>query len=72
MENKIEVLLDDRDCSIGKKLSDNELIGIPLQIIIGKRNLKDGLVEIKDRTNNEIDKIEVDEVINFIDAKLQL
>ena len=30
-KNNIDVLYDDRDCSIGKKLSDNELIGIPFK-----------------------------------------
>jgi prolyl-tRNA synthetase len=47
MKNNIDAILDDRICSIGKKLSDNELIGTPYQIIIGKRDLKDNLVEIK-------------------------
>ncbi len=70
MSNKTDVILDDRTCSIGKKLSDNELIGIPFQIIIGKRNLKEGFVEIKDRHNNNLKKIEVDKVKNFIDKKL--
>ena len=40
MKNNIDTLYDDRNCSIGKKLSDNELIGTPIQIIIGKRDLK--------------------------------
>ena len=46
---KIDVLYDDREFSIGKKLSDNDLIGIPYQIIIGKRDLKENLIEVKDR-----------------------
>ena len=70
MKNNIEVILDDRICSIGKKLSDNELIGTPYQIIIGKRDLKDNLVEIKNRQNNESKKISSDDCINFINNKL--
>ena len=62
----IEVLYDDRDCSIGKKLSDNELIGIPYQLIIGKRDLKDNLIEIKDRLNNKSNKMSPEEVINLL------
>ena len=34
-----------------KKLSDNDLIGFPYQIIIGTNNLKKNLVEIKTRKN---------------------
>ncbi len=70
MKNSIEVILDDRACSIGKKLSDNELIGIPFQIIIGKRDLKNGVVEFKNRQNNNVEKIEINDVFNFINSKL--
>ena len=70
MKNNIEVILDDRICSIGKKLSDNELIGTPYQIIIGKRDLKDNLVEIKNRQNNKSEKISSDDCINYINNKL--
>ena len=71
MKNNIEVILDDRICSIGKKLSDNELIGTPYQIIIGKRDLKDNLVEIKNRQNNDSEKISSSSVIDFINNKLK-
>ena len=70
MKNNIEVILDDRICSIGKKLSDNDLIGTPYQIIIGKRDLNDNLVEIKNRQNNESQKISSDNCINFFNNKL--
>ena len=71
MDNKIDVILDDRFCSIGKKLSDNELIGIPYQIIIGKRDLKNGFVELKNRQTNKIEKIETDKLIDILNKKLQ-
>ena len=70
MNNKTDVILDDRVCSIGKKLSDNELIGIPFQIIIGKRDLKEGVVEFKDRQKNTSKKIETGNLLKFIDNKL--
>ncbi len=72
MNKNVEVILDDRSCSIGKKLSDNELIGIPFQIIIGKRDLKEGMVEFKNRQNNKIQKIEVNKVISFVEKKLNI
>jgi prolyl-tRNA synthetase len=45
----LDVLLDDRDESPGRKFNDADLIGIPLQVIIGKRMLANGQVEIKHR-----------------------
>jgi len=64
--SKLDVLYDDRDCSIGKKLSDNDLIGIPYQVIIGKRDLKDNIVQLKNRLNNETKKISPEEALNFL------
>jgi len=45
----LDVLLDDRDESAGRKFNDADLIGIPLRIIIGKRALANNQVEIKTR-----------------------
>ena len=72
IENNIDVLFDDRNCSIGKKLSDNELIGIPFQIIIGKRDLNEGVVEIKDRLNNSTERISTDNVVDYILKKIKI
>ncbi len=43
----VEVLLDDRDERAGIKFKDADLIGIPVKLIIGKKNLANGQVEIK-------------------------
>ena len=48
----IETLLDDRPDRLGAKLNDADLIGIPLQIIIGPKNLSAGKIEIKQRKTN--------------------
>lgn len=48
-EKNIEVLFDDRPDRLGVKLNDADLLGIPLQIIIGPKNLEAGKVEIKIR-----------------------
>ena len=52
-ETGIETLLDDRSDRLGGKLKDADLMGIPLQIIIGPKNLSAGQVEIKVRKTNE-------------------
>ncbi len=48
----IEVLLDDRAERPGFKFADNDLIGIPLRVNIGKK-LKDGIVELVERATGE-------------------
>ena len=70
MINKIDVLYDDRNVGIGKKLSDNDLIGFPYQIIIGANNLKENLVEIKTRQKNIVQKLSPEEAMNFITKQL--
>jgi prolyl-tRNA synthetase len=42
----IEVLLDDREESPGKKFNDSDLIGIPIRITVGKKFRETGKFEI--------------------------
>ena len=44
-----EILLDDRDLGYGSKIKDSELLGIPLNIVIGNKFAKEDLVEIQTR-----------------------
>jgi prolyl-tRNA synthetase len=53
LDNGVEVLLDDRDSSPGVKFKDADLIGVPLRVTIGEKNLNRGLVEIRRRKNGE-------------------
>jgi len=52
LELGIETLLDDRADRLGVKLNDADLLGIPLQIIIGPKHLEAGNVELKTRKTN--------------------
>ena len=47
--NGFDILYDDRIESVGAKFSSMDLIGIPIQIIVGPRGLSDGVLEIKFR-----------------------
>ncbi len=49
----IECLLDDRDVRPGIKFKDADLIGIPLRVTIGARDLKLGTVELKIRKTGQ-------------------
>lgn len=53
----LDCLLDDRDERPGFKFKDADLIGIPLQIIVGAKGLEKGRVEVKVRKTGQ--RIEV-------------
>jgi prolyl-tRNA synthetase len=61
----MDALVDDRDERAGVKFKDADLIGIPKHIIIGERNLKDGLIEVKDRKSKESVKAAPDEALKI-------
>ena len=62
----IDVLMDDRAERAGVKFKDADLIGIPVQIILGEKNLKEGLVEIKNRKTKEAVKVKIEEVVGKV------
>ena len=66
---KVEVVLDDRNAKAGFKFKDWELIGIPYQIVVGKR-ASEGIVEFKDRRT--LEKVEMNylDAINLIKEKI--
>ena len=66
----IEVIFDDRNESAGKKFSDSDLIGIPFQLIIGPRELKNGNVELKTRKTNKKEIISFDSAVDKIKNKI--
>ena len=41
-------------------------IGIPYQVIIGKRDLKENLIEVKDRRTNKSQRLNPDQTFNFL------
>ncbi len=61
-----EVLYDDRDEAAGFKFNDADLLGLPLQIIVGPKNLKEGKVEIKFRETGERQLIELSNLKEFV------
>lgn len=70
-DRKIDVLIDDRDERAGVKFKDADLIGIPTHIILGERNLKEGLIEIKDRRTKKAEKVRIEEIFNYLSNILE-
>jgi prolyl-tRNA synthetase len=56
-----DVLIDDRAERPGVKFKDADLIGIPLRITVGGRGLKEGVVEMKWRSQKEVIKLPLGE-----------
>jgi len=63
---KLDCLLDDRDERPGVKFKDADLIGCPLQVIIGGKSLKNGEIEVKLRRAGEKRMVAVDGAFDSI------
>ena len=66
IEKGIDAIIDDRPERPGVKFKDCDLIGIPIRVTIGERNLKDGYVEIKLRKEKESQRVRKEEVIERV------
>jgi prolyl-tRNA synthetase len=62
----IDVLYDDRDVSAGQKFADADLIGIPLRVVVSKKSLAQGGLEVKYRTQSLIKIMKEGELKNLI------
>ncbi len=61
----IEVLFDDRKERPGVMFADHELMGTPLLLIIGERNLDAQQVEVKNRITGEKSLLAIDDVMSL-------
>jgi len=66
----IEVLYDDRDANAGEKLTDAELIGCPLRVVVGKKSLAQGKLEVQVRSSGADEAIQLDGAVETIEALL--
>ena len=66
----LEVLLDDRKERPGVKFADADLIGIPYQVILGKRGVANGMAEVKVRETGERFDVPLDEVAVWLSERV--
>jgi len=75
LKEGLEVLLDDRDERAGVKFNDADLIGIPLRVVVGQKNLSQRKVELKIRKTKESRLVDLDRIAaeakNIIEQELQ-
>ncbi len=66
----VDTLIDDRDARPGVKFMDADLIGVPYRITVGARGLKEGVVEVKERSTGTVEKIPVGEAVEYCLSRL--
>lgn len=62
----VEVVLDDRDERAGVKFADNDLMGFPYQVVVGKKSAAEGNVELKVRATGERTVVAADVVAQML------
>ncbi|MCK5126719.1 MAG: proline--tRNA ligase [candidate division Zixibacteria bacterium] len=67
----LEVLYDDRKERAGVKFNDADLIGIPLRIALGNKSLADGKVELKLRSEADVEMTDINSVVEKSKELLQ-
>ena len=65
-QSGIEVMYDDRNIGAGAKFADMDLVGLPWQLIIGPRGLKNNVVELKRRATGIAEEMSLDAAISKI------
>lgn len=62
----LDVLYDDRDQGAGAKFATADLIGIPYQLVLGPRGLKNGEAEIKNRRSGERLSMPIADAVGYV------
>lgn len=62
-DKNIEVLFDDREASAGEKFADADLIGIPFRVVVSKKSLEKGGVEVKERQAEKTEILKIKELL---------
>ena len=72
VDERVQVLYDDRQESAGVKFNDADLLGLPVRVVVSPRNLRQDAVEIKRRSESEAVKAPQDEAVKRIKELLAL
>ena len=49
----------------------DDLLGMPLRLIVGAKGLKDGIVELRDRRTKDVSKLKPEDVVGAVAAAAQ-
>jgi len=66
-KNNIEVLYDDRkDKSVGERLAESDLLGMPYRVIVSEKTLAKKSVEFKKRNSNKVELVKRNQLIKLL------
>lgn len=65
----VEVLWDDRELRPGEKFAESDLIGIPLRVVVSKKTLEGGKLEVKARSTGEVSMVDRTELFQILNPK---
>ncbi len=72
LEEGVEVLYDDREeKSPGERFAESDLIGIPCRMIVSEKNLREGVVEIKKRNEEEPEFIKLENTVHYVRQNIE-
>ena len=66
----LEILFDDRDLRAGVKLNDADLLGMPIRIVVSKRTLDQGVMELKLRSATESEMVPLEDSRAFLEKRV--
>ena len=67
----IEVVVDDRKERPGVKFNDADLMGFPYQVLCGRRGIKNGTVEVKERATGAREDVAIAELSAYLSEKVK-
>jgi prolyl-tRNA synthetase len=70
-EAGVETIIDDRDERAGVKFADNDLIGYPIQVVVGKKGVANGIVEVKDRATGDRVEVPIEDAAAQVSAMVE-
>ena len=71
IKSGFDALYDDRDISAGIKFKDADLVGVPIKVVIGEKNAKTGMVEVKSRKTGKVDLIKSEDLVAHLKSILK-
>ena len=70
-ERGLDLLYDDRMIRAGGKFKDADLIGIPYRVALGGRGVKNGIAEVKRRSETTVYHVPLTKVITVLSQEIR-
>ncbi len=67
----VDAAVDDRKERAGFKMNDADLVGYPVQLIVGAKMIEQGLVEIKERATGERQEVKINDAVRVVSEILE-